>query len=207
MFTREVNENVNLFHDDYYHKAIYHCNNEQPPKMKQISEGSSKERKQALAVIQDDEGFNWNKYIPKEKSVWVANIRWTRQEQIACERINELYDPFDEAKKANKLDEERECFLDSQGNPVVDPKKVDFDALVVVIPTAGELCSMRKAEKDYEEKLEKRIKEVMYASLEKVTEIKKKKKKKEEETIDEKVEKVTEMMMKLKVTAEEAVRS
>ncbi|MFS7911809.1 hypothetical protein Hanom_Chr02g00122431 [Helianthus anomalus] len=86
---------------------------------KQISEGSSKERKQALV-----------------KSALVANIRWSRQEQIARERINELYDPFDEAKNANRWDEERECFLDPQGNPMVDLKKVDFDALVVVIPTA-----------------------------------------------------------------------
>ncbi|MFS7957346.1 putative transcription factor interactor and regulator CCHC(Zn) family [Helianthus anomalus] len=64
-----VDESVNPFHDDYYKKAIYHRTNEQPPKMnqKQIGEGSSKEKKQALVVIQDDEGFNWNKYIPKEK--------------------------------------------------------------------------------------------------------------------------------------------
>ncbi|KAJ0618705.1 putative transcription factor interactor and regulator CCHC(Zn) family [Helianthus annuus] len=77
---REVDENVNPFHDDYYKKAIYHRNHEQPPKMnqKQISEGSSKERKQALVVTQEDEGFNWNKYIPKEKSALVVEIKWTR---------------------------------------------------------------------------------------------------------------------------------
>ncbi|MFS8019144.1 hypothetical protein Hanom_Chr15g01400401 [Helianthus anomalus] len=75
----EVDENVNLFHDDYYHKAIYHRTNEQPPKinLSQISEGSSKERKQALVVTQEDEGFNWNKYIPKEKMALVLKEKIT----------------------------------------------------------------------------------------------------------------------------------
>ncbi|MFS7978799.1 hypothetical protein Hanom_Chr10g00919681 [Helianthus anomalus] len=109
--------------------------------MKQLSEGSLKESKQAFV-----------------KSVLVAEVKWTRQERIARERVNELYDPFNEAKKAKRWDDERECFLEPQGNPVVDPKKVDFDALVAVIPTAGEFYSMRKAEKDYEENLEKCIK-------------------------------------------------
>ncbi|MFS7977926.1 hypothetical protein Hanom_Chr10g00909711 [Helianthus anomalus] len=59
--------NVNPFHDDYYKKAIYHRNNEQPTK-KQIEEGSSKEKKQGVLTIresssgcsmrdQEDEGF------------------------------------------------------------------------------------------------------------------------------------------------------
>ncbi|MFS7919972.1 hypothetical protein Hanom_Chr03g00218881 [Helianthus anomalus] len=49
---------------------------------KQISEGSSKERKQALVLTQEDEVFNWNKYILKEKSVLVANIRWTDMNRL-----------------------------------------------------------------------------------------------------------------------------
>ncbi|MFS7995516.1 hypothetical protein Hanom_Chr12g01118801 [Helianthus anomalus] len=50
---RETNETMNPFYDDYYRKAIYHRTNEQPPKMnqKQIGEGSSKERKQALVEL------------------------------------------------------------------------------------------------------------------------------------------------------------
>ncbi|MFS7917831.1 putative transcription factor interactor and regulator CCHC(Zn) family [Helianthus anomalus] len=41
---REVNENTNPFHDDYYQKEIYHRTNEQPPKLNQkhIGEGSYK---------------------------------------------------------------------------------------------------------------------------------------------------------------------
>ncbi|MFS7900215.1 putative transcription factor interactor and regulator CCHC(Zn) family [Helianthus anomalus] len=40
----KVDDSVNPFHEDYYKKAIYHHNNEQPSR-KQIEEGSSKEKK------------------------------------------------------------------------------------------------------------------------------------------------------------------
>ncbi|MFS7978796.1 hypothetical protein Hanom_Chr10g00919641 [Helianthus anomalus] len=102
--------------------------------MKQISEGSSKESKQALV----------------EKNVLVAEEKWTRQERIARERVNELYAPFNEAKKAKRWDDERECFLDPQGNPIVDPKKVDFDALVTEM-------MKKKEEETIDENVEKMI--------------------------------------------------
>ncbi|MFS7968642.1 hypothetical protein Hanom_Chr09g00800001 [Helianthus anomalus] len=57
---------------------------------KQISEGSSKERKQAMVVIQEDEGFNWNKYIPKEKMALVAKVGPTREEHHAQMRLSEV---------------------------------------------------------------------------------------------------------------------
>ncbi|KAJ0604702.1 putative transcription factor interactor and regulator CCHC(Zn) family [Helianthus annuus] len=41
---RQADDSVNPFQDDYYKKAIYHRNNEQPSR-KQIDEGSSKEKK------------------------------------------------------------------------------------------------------------------------------------------------------------------
>ncbi|KAM0007980.1 putative transcription factor interactor and regulator CCHC(Zn) family [Helianthus debilis subsp. tardiflorus] len=67
---REVDENVNPFHDDYYQKAIYYRTNEQPLKMnqKQIDEGSSKERKKALAESEV-------KSDPKEKHALVAEVK------------------------------------------------------------------------------------------------------------------------------------
>ncbi|MFS8033034.1 hypothetical protein Hanom_Chr17g01564711 [Helianthus anomalus] len=37
----KVDESMNPFHDDYYKKAIYHQNNEQPIR-KQLDKGSSK---------------------------------------------------------------------------------------------------------------------------------------------------------------------
>ncbi|MFS8021081.1 putative transcription factor interactor and regulator CCHC(Zn) family [Helianthus anomalus] len=65
---QQADESVNPFHEDYYKKAIYHRTNEQPFKtnQKQIDEGSSKEKKQAMLTINDDkrwkihddEGFN-----------------------------------------------------------------------------------------------------------------------------------------------------
>ncbi|KAJ0837164.1 putative transcription factor interactor and regulator CCHC(Zn) family [Helianthus annuus] len=107
-FKRECTNNkeddsVNPYHDDYYKKAIYHRNNEQLSK-KQIDEGSSKEKKQAMLTIrdgssgpstiqdenrwkiQDNEGFNWNKYIKDERTEkWVsaAEFKQSREEEHA----------------------------------------------------------------------------------------------------------------------------
>ncbi|KAJ0591808.1 putative transcription factor interactor and regulator CCHC(Zn) family [Helianthus annuus] len=66
---RQADDSVNPFLEDYFKKVIYHCTNEQPTKanQKQIDEGPSKERKQALFTIHDDEGFNWDKYLKKEE--------------------------------------------------------------------------------------------------------------------------------------------
>ncbi|MFS7937750.1 hypothetical protein Hanom_Chr05g00431391 [Helianthus anomalus] len=51
--------------------------------------------------------------------------------------LSELYNVFIEAKRENIWDKERECLVDPQGNPTVDPQKVDFEALVAAIPTVG----------------------------------------------------------------------
>ncbi|KAJ0540323.1 putative transcription factor interactor and regulator CCHC(Zn) family [Helianthus annuus] len=74
---RQADDSVNPFHEDYYKKAIYHRTNEQPSRtnQNQIDEGPSKQRKQALLTSQEDEGFNWNKYISKEKFALVAEMR------------------------------------------------------------------------------------------------------------------------------------
>ncbi|MFS7986992.1 hypothetical protein Hanom_Chr11g01016781 [Helianthus anomalus] len=133
----------------------------------QISEGPSKERKQALVVTQDDAGFNWNKYIPKEKVALVVEVRPSREERHAPMRLNEVYDVFMEAKSANRWDDKRKCFLDPQGNLAVDPKMVDFEALVAAIPTAGVFYSKIKEDKNYEKEVEERIRRVIYASVEK----------------------------------------
>ncbi|MFS7919995.1 putative transcription factor interactor and regulator CCHC(Zn) family [Helianthus anomalus] len=57
---REVADHGNAFHDDYYRKDIYHKNSENSSRsnLKQISEGSSKEKTQAQMTIHDDKGFN-----------------------------------------------------------------------------------------------------------------------------------------------------
>ncbi|MFS7995630.1 hypothetical protein Hanom_Chr12g01120191 [Helianthus anomalus] len=60
--------NINPFGDDYYKKAIYHKRLQHPNTSRPIliEDGSSKEKNKALMVTQEDEGFNWNKYIPKK---------------------------------------------------------------------------------------------------------------------------------------------
>ncbi|MFS8035167.1 putative transcription factor interactor and regulator CCHC(Zn) family [Helianthus anomalus] len=60
-----ADETANPIHDAYYRKAVYHRNCEEPPKMKQI-EDNPKEKSRALAVIQDDEGFNGMIFFQKK---------------------------------------------------------------------------------------------------------------------------------------------
>ncbi|XP_021992128.1 uncharacterized protein LOC110888942 [Helianthus annuus] len=148
-FKRECSNNkaddsVNPFHEDYYKKAIYHRNNEQPSRtnQKQIEEGSSKERKQACVTIQDDEGFNWR-------------------------------------------------------NPAVDPEKVDFEALVVAIPTVGVWIKGLEEIPNYRQKVEEGVKKVIYASVEK-------KKKTVEEIVGES-QKMVDEVKKTDVKAKEVV--
>ncbi|MFS7979960.1 hypothetical protein Hanom_Chr10g00933801 [Helianthus anomalus] len=45
-----------------------------------------------------------------------------------------------------RWDTQRECYLDKDGNPVVDPKIVDFDAHVKSIPTSAGLYKTKKEE-------------------------------------------------------------
>ncbi|MFS7996713.1 hypothetical protein Hanom_Chr12g01133051 [Helianthus anomalus] len=121
----QADDSVNPFHQDYYKKPIYHCTNEQPSKanQKQIDKGPSKERKQALFTIQEDGGFNWNKYIPKEKLALVAETRPSRDERHARMWLSDVFEIFIESKRANRWDGERECIIDPQGNLAVDPQK------------------------------------------------------------------------------------
>ncbi|MFS7966235.1 hypothetical protein Hanom_Chr09g00771491 [Helianthus anomalus] len=66
-----------------------------------------------------------------------------------------------------KWDSEYECYVDPKGNPTVDPDEVDFEALVVVIPTVDVWCRGLREIRNYREKVEEEIYKVMYASLEK----------------------------------------
>ncbi|MFS7986779.1 putative transcription factor interactor and regulator CCHC(Zn) family [Helianthus anomalus] len=64
-------ETTNPFHDDYYKKVVYQHNREELPRMKQIEE-TSKEKSRALAVIHDDEGFDWSDFLPEDDVVGYA---------------------------------------------------------------------------------------------------------------------------------------
>ncbi|KAJ0832155.1 putative transcription factor interactor and regulator CCHC(Zn) family [Helianthus annuus] len=72
-----ADETTNPFHDDYYKKAVYHRNREEPPRMKQVEE-NPKEKSRALAVIQDDEGFDWSEFLPDEDAVGFAFMATTQ---------------------------------------------------------------------------------------------------------------------------------
>ncbi|KAF5803620.1 putative transcription factor interactor and regulator CCHC(Zn) family [Helianthus annuus] len=66
-----ADESENPFRDDYYKKAIYHQNKSEPPRLKQGEDNREKSR--ALAVIYDDEGYDWSKVVlPEEDAVGYA---------------------------------------------------------------------------------------------------------------------------------------
>ncbi|MFS7962823.1 hypothetical protein Hanom_Chr08g00731021 [Helianthus anomalus] len=120
-----------------------------------------------MVVTQEDEDFNWNKYIPKEGNVLVAEIRWSREQRRARERLNGVSTVFKEANQAKRWDDEKKCYLDPQGNSAMDSKMVDFDALIAPIPTAGEYYSKIKEDKNYVEQVEKRIHKSDFCELRK----------------------------------------
>ncbi|KAM0056424.1 putative transcription factor interactor and regulator CCHC(Zn) family [Helianthus debilis subsp. tardiflorus] len=62
-----ADESENPFRDDYYKKAIYHQNKSEPPRLKQSEDNRDKSR--ALAVIYDDEGYDWSKEVLPEDDV------------------------------------------------------------------------------------------------------------------------------------------
>ncbi|KAJ0618799.1 putative transcription factor interactor and regulator CCHC(Zn) family [Helianthus annuus] len=201
---RQADDSVNPFHEDYYKKAIYHHNNEQPSRanQKQIEEGLSKERKHAYITIHDDEkeGFEWSKYIKeekREKKVLVAEFKENREENHARAYLSEEYKKYREARWANIWSEDKECYVDPKGNQTVDPDKVDFEALVAAIPTMGVWCKGLEEIPQYREKVEEGIWKVIYASLEK-------KKKTVEEIVDES-QKLVDEVKKVDEKAEKVV--
>ncbi|KAJ0445352.1 putative transcription factor interactor and regulator CCHC(Zn) family [Helianthus annuus] len=230
-----VDESVNPFHEDYYKKAIYHKNTDQPIR-KQIDGVSSKEKRVALSycdqnvdsidddyesmvqnleweerlkeakspgfIIYDDEGYDWSRHDEEVAEVEVkamtAEITLTREERHARLRLDDVYDAYKEATRAGRWSKEKECYVDPQGNPTVDPKTVDLDALVAAIPTGSVWCKGLREIPRYKEQVEEGIRKVIFASLEK------KKKKTVEEIVSES-EKMVNEVKKVEEKAEEVV--
>ncbi|MFS7903787.1 hypothetical protein Hanom_Chr01g00028181 [Helianthus anomalus] len=129
---------------------------------------------------QDDEGFDWGKYIKEEKvgkKALVAEFKQSREERHARMYLSDVYDVYKEAKWANRWSVDKQCFVDLKGNPTVDPDKVDFEELVAAIPTVCVWCKGLKEIPNYRQKVDEGIKKVIYSSLEK--------KKTVEEIVDE----------------------
>ncbi|KAJ0788294.1 putative transcription factor interactor and regulator CCHC(Zn) family [Helianthus annuus] len=141
-----ADESENPFRDDYYKKAIYHQNKSKPPRLKQSEDNREKSR--ALAVIYDDEGYDWSKdVLPKEDAVgyvfmakndepipWkddrTEEQKYSYRKMIAENRIIRISRIYLEARRARRWDPDRECYLDEYGNIAIDDKKLDLEAII-----------------------------------------------------------------------------
>ncbi|KAJ0835360.1 putative transcription factor interactor and regulator CCHC(Zn) family [Helianthus annuus] len=174
-----ADESENPFRDDYYKKAIYHQNKSEPPRLKQGEDNREKSR--ALAVIYDDEGYDWSKEVLQEEdavgSAFMAKndepIPWKddRSEEqkynyrkmIAENRIIRISHIYLEARRARRWDPDRECYLDEYGNIAIDDKTLDLEAIIKEIKEEDEYWQNKwwgtPTEKMKEEEKEKKEKE------------------------------------------------
>ncbi|KAJ0448995.1 putative transcription factor interactor and regulator CCHC(Zn) family [Helianthus annuus] len=219
-----ADESMNPFHEDYYKKAIYHKNTDQPIR-KQIDGASSKEKRAALSycdqyvesledgyedmvqvldfsknlkdadspsgIIHDDEGYDWSQHddegVNLKAKAMVAEVQLTREERHARMRLDDVYNAYREATWAGRWSKDKQCYVDPEGNPTVDPKTVDLEALVAAIPTVDVWCKGIRENPRYKQQVEEGIRKVIFASLEK------KKKKTVEEIVIESKEMVNEV--------------
>ncbi|KAM0043739.1 putative transcription factor interactor and regulator CCHC(Zn) family [Helianthus debilis subsp. tardiflorus] len=139
-----ADESENPFREDYYKKAIYHQNKSEPPRMKQLE--GNKEKSKALAVIHDDEGYDWSELLPEEDVVgyafmaksepvpWKDNRteeqKYGHRKQIAMNKMIRISGIYLEAKRANRWDPDRECYLDPQGNIAIDHNTLDLETII-----------------------------------------------------------------------------
>ncbi|KAJ0940813.1 putative transcription factor interactor and regulator CCHC(Zn) family [Helianthus annuus] len=140
-----ADESENPFREDYYKKAIYHQNKSEPPRLKQVED--NKEKSRALAVIYDDEGYDWSQEVlPEEDAVgyafmaktepvlWKDNRteeqKYRHRKMLAENRIIRISGINLEAKRARRWDPDRECYLNPYGNIAVDDKTLDLEAII-----------------------------------------------------------------------------
>ncbi|MFS7946192.1 hypothetical protein Hanom_Chr06g00533101 [Helianthus anomalus] len=77
-----------------------------------------KDKSRALVVTQEDEGFDWNKYIPNDGVALVAEIV-EKQEKVNMEEVIAGWRKARlqvEATYAPRYDEESGCYLDADMN-------------------------------------------------------------------------------------------
>ena len=110
--------------------------------MKQIKD---KEKSRALAVIHDDEGYDWSELFPEEDAVGYAfaatkivpfkdnrmeEEKFVNRRMKAQTKVSRIYTIYKEAKRAKRWDPDRECYLDPQGNIAIDPSSLSVDAII-----------------------------------------------------------------------------
>ncbi|XP_021984602.1 uncharacterized protein LOC110880296 [Helianthus annuus] len=131
-----------------------------------IEENSVKQKSRALAVIQDDEGFNWNDYIPDEEQIGsafvddISPVTFNREREIAHVRMNIIHRAYKEAVKAKRWDAEREREMKLIPTEEEDRLKIEAE---------------EKAEKESKENSVKVVKEIIDVNVEMTTENLKKK--------------------------------
>ncbi|MFS7997612.1 hypothetical protein Hanom_Chr12g01143841 [Helianthus anomalus] len=102
--------------------------------MKQIEE-TPKEKSRALAMIQEDEGFDWSEFLLEDDAVRFAfraqihqqkeqaseERNYNRRKIMALHMKDKIYAAWKEPKRARRWDPDRECYLDLKGNMIVEP--------------------------------------------------------------------------------------
>ncbi|MFS7994269.1 hypothetical protein Hanom_Chr12g01103871 [Helianthus anomalus] len=119
--------------------------------MKQIEE-TPKEKSRGLAVIHDDEGFDWSEFLLEDDVVGFALMakvepykdtrtekqKYTYRKLIAQTMKDRHYRAWKEAKKANRWDPVSECYLDPKGNILDEPSTLLVETLIESIKQEDE---------------------------------------------------------------------
>ncbi|XP_035843933.1 vicilin-like seed storage protein At2g18540 [Helianthus annuus] len=150
------------------------------------------------------ESYDWSQVLPEEDAVgyaFVANVDhdlWWRRDYARWE-IEKFREPLKEAQRAKRWNNELECYLDPQGNPVVNPPKVDFEAIKEVCEAS--LPKVVEMNKRKEEELKKLVEEMKIMAKNDVEGEQKIEEKLEEEEKKEEVEKMkkTERLTEIKI--------
>ncbi|KAJ0555483.1 hypothetical protein HanIR_Chr07g0302561 [Helianthus annuus] len=112
--------------------------------MKQLED--NKEKSRALAVIRDDEGFDWSELLPGEDAVGYAFMaksepvpfkdtrpeeqRYAYRKMIAQQRMIRISGIYLEAKRVRRWDPDKECYLDPDGNIAIDHNTLDLETII-----------------------------------------------------------------------------
>ncbi|MFS7948751.1 hypothetical protein Hanom_Chr06g00563551 [Helianthus anomalus] len=130
--------------------------------MKQFEE-TPKEKLRALAVIHDDEGFDCSEFFPDEDAVGFTFMvtteqtpeqrNYIRRKMLVLHTKEKIYAAWKEAKRANRWDPDRECYLDPKGNIIVERSLVEVVTLIKSIAETERQRDIEEARKAEEERL------------------------------------------------------
>ncbi|MFS7972047.1 hypothetical protein Hanom_Chr09g00840011 [Helianthus anomalus] len=99
------------------------------------------------------------------------SIRQSREERHARMRLDDVYDAYKEATGANIWSEEKECFVDPNGNPTVDPNKFGKEEEDIVDESQNLVEEVKKAESKTEEAIAEKKQVFEEDQIQKVKEV------------------------------------